>query len=202
MPRSSLPVSRSSKMLSRLIDRSRSDTDGATLRKRASSPGITATSMESARPTLNVRSAVEGSNASRCSTAAWIWASVTRTGSASASARGVGRMPSAPRVSSSSPNSVLSRARLWLIADWPSPTRAAARVTLRSVSSASNATNRLRSSRLRLAWSILVIDIIDWNDDTGAPMFRARPKRPSGSGGRRGSARRRGANEDRHYRRG
>jgi hypothetical protein len=24
-----------------------------------------------------------------------------------------------------------------------------------------------------LAWSILVIDIIDWTDDTGAPMFKA-----------------------------
>ena len=52
-------------MLSRLIERSRKDTDGATLRKRANRPGITATSIESARPTRNVRSAVDGSNASR-----------------------------------------------------------------------------------------------------------------------------------------
>ena len=169
-------MSRSSKMVLRSIGRRRNETAGATTLSRARRLGITATSMESARPILNVRSAVEGSNASRWSTAAWICESVTRTGSASASARGVGRMPSAPRVSSSSPNSVRSRARLWLIADWPSPMRAAARVTLRSVSKASNATNRLRSSRLRLAWSMLVIDIIDWNDDTKLPMFKARLK--------------------------
>src|SRR4029079_18074275 len=56
----------------------------------------------------------------------------------------------------------------------PSPRRAAARGTLRSVSNASNATKRLRSSLLRLAWSMLVIDIIDWNDDTKLPMFKAR----------------------------
>jgi MoaA/NifB/PqqE/SkfB family radical SAM enzyme len=41
------------------------ETEGATLRKRASRPGITATSMESARPILNARSAVEGSKTSR-----------------------------------------------------------------------------------------------------------------------------------------
>jgi hypothetical protein len=52
-------------------------------------------------------------------------------------ARGVRRMPSGPRVRSSSLNSSRRRARLWLIADWLMPTRVAARVTLRSVSSAS-----------------------------------------------------------------
>src|SRR5512146_1627031 len=64
------------------------------------------------------------------------------------------------------------------MADWPRPTRAAARVTLRSVSSASNATSRFRSSLLKLAWSIAVIDIIDWNDDTESLMFYATAKRP------------------------
>jgi hypothetical protein len=33
------------------------------------------------------------------------------------------------------------------------------------VSSASKATSRFRSSLLRLAWSIPVIDVIDWTND-------------------------------------
>jgi hypothetical protein len=52
------------------MERSRKATSGAAPRKRAIKPGMSATSIESARPILNARSAVEGSNASRCNTAA------------------------------------------------------------------------------------------------------------------------------------
>ena len=41
-------------------------------------------------------------------------------------------MPVVVRVNSSSSNKARKRARLWLMADWPMPTRAAARVTFRS----------------------------------------------------------------------
>ena len=71
------------------------------------------------------------------------------------------------RVRISSPNSARRRARLWLMADCPRPTRAAARVTLRSVSKASRATSRFRSKRPRLMWSMIIIDPICWiNNDS------------------------------------
>jgi hypothetical protein len=60
-------------------------------------------------------------------------------------------MPSVPRVSNSSANSARSRARLWLMADCPIPTRAAAFVTLCSLTSASKATRRFKSIAAKLA---------------------------------------------------
>lgn len=72
----------------------------------------------------------------------WNWRTADRTGSTRATARGVSRMPSGARVSNSSPSSFLSRPRLLLMADWPTFRWPAARVTLRSVRSASRATSR------------------------------------------------------------
>src|SRR5262249_26510301 len=99
-----------------------------------------------------------------------MWASAARTGSISAAARGVRRSPSGPRVNSSSPNNSRSRARLWLIADWPIPTRAAARVTLRSVSIASKCTSKFKSIRDRLTASMSIIDPICLIDNHSLPI--------------------------------
>src|SRR5512142_3327678 len=76
--------------------------------------------------------------------------SASRTGSRSASARGVGTSARPSRTSSGSPKSLRSRASVLLMPGWLSPSLSAARVTLRSASSASSATRRFRSTPARL----------------------------------------------------
>src|ERR1051325_3575632 len=70
-------------------------------------------------------------------------------GTDSAIALGVGRMPSPPRSNNSSCKDSRRRRRIALIAGWLSPIFCPARVTLRSVIKASNATSRLRSKDAR-----------------------------------------------------
>ena len=66
-------------------------------------------------------------------------------GAASSRARAVGSKPSALRWNKGSPSKVRSRDRAALIAGWLTPTCIAARVTLRSLIRASNATSRFKS---------------------------------------------------------
>src|SRR4051812_33254666 len=104
---------------------------------------------------VNERASRAASNVGWRSSADPISASASRTGWASASARGVGSIVAPWRISSGSSNSWRRRASVLLIPGWLSPTRAAARVTLRSVSSASSATSRLRSTLARFTVVVL-----------------------------------------------
>jgi hypothetical protein len=85
---------------------------GATSRMRARRAGMIRISMLSGNPNLNVRTAVAGSKAWSRDTSASTCTSMVRTGSSNVTARGVRRMPSEPRVRSSSSNNSRSRARL------------------------------------------------------------------------------------------
>ena len=67
-------------------------------------------------------------------------------GPAMARASAVGSIPPGVRWNRSSPNACRSRRSALLVADWVSPSRAAARVTWRSAASASNTVSRLRSN--------------------------------------------------------
>ena len=68
-----------------------------------------------------------------------------RMGAMRLSARDVGTIPWLVRTSNGSPSERRSRASVLLTAGWLSPTRRAARVTLRSVTSASRTSNDFRS---------------------------------------------------------
>ncbi len=97
-------------------------------------------------------------------------ASTCFTGAASSSPFEVGSMPPAVRSSSGSPNSVRSRASVALIADCDRLSRDAARVTLRSLRSASSATSRLRSTERISTGTMAYIGTNDWS----APRRRPR----------------------------
>lgn len=94
---------------------------------------------------MKVRSARAGSKRSGRWTMRPISASTCRTGATSSCPFEVGSIPRAVRSRSGSAKSARSRPSAALVADCESSRRAAARVTLRSDSSASSATSRLRS---------------------------------------------------------
>ena len=102
---------------------------------------------------VKVRSEVAASNADRCRISAFTVSITRRTGSASASARGVGFISCPVRTNSGSPNRVRSRASAALVAGWLKPTASAARVTLWCRARASNTTSRFRSiDWISMAW--------------------------------------------------
>jgi hypothetical protein len=72
-------------------------------------------------------------------------------------ATAVGESPCGARTNSSSPHASRSRARAWLVADWLSASRSAARLTLPRSCTASNTVSRLRSSLRRLNMARLPI---------------------------------------------
>ena len=77
------------------------------------------------------------------------WSSVCVSGARSDWARGVNSIRAPTRTSSGSSSIVRSRCKAWLVAGCDRPMRSAARLTLASVSSASRATRRFRSSELK-----------------------------------------------------
>src|SRR5215207_8968324 len=68
------------------------------------------------------------------------------------------------RTNKGSPIRSRSRCRAWLAAGCDSPIRSAARLTLVSLSSASSATSRLRSSEFKFMERIYIIPAIDWKN--------------------------------------
>src|SRR5437588_4609374 len=68
-----------------------------------------------------------------------------------------------------------SRCSAWLAAGCDSPIRIAARLTLASLSSASSAISRLRSSELKFMRRIYIIFIIDWKNVARAEMIGGEP---------------------------
>src|SRR5262249_35404891 len=99
------------------------------------------------------------------------------SGSASALARRVGTMPCCERTNSGSPSPVRKRASMPLTVDCVSPRRCAARVTLRSSSSASRATRRLRSRFLIFKYPITDYQNHDFHNITARTRFRVQQGR-------------------------
>src|SRR5262245_6675400 len=93
-----------------------------------------------------------------------------------ASARAVGKRPPPARTNSGSLSRSRKRASAWLVADWLSPTRAAARVTLRSSSRAWSTTARFRSIPAICAGCIIRMITLHWANDEGARMLIDRSK--------------------------
>ena len=98
---------------------------------------------------MNSRWLLPGSKPPGPATSTASSSSARRSGPSSCSPRAVATIPPRVRTSRSSPKVVRSRASAWLIADGDKPSRAPARVTLRSLSIASSATSKFRS----IAWS-------------------------------------------------
>lgn len=95
---------------------------------------------------MNAARSVDGSKARDRPSTASTADTASCTGPTSVSANGVGVSCRPWRTSNGSSKCLRSRAKDALIAGWPTDIRSAARVTLRSVSRASNATSRLRST--------------------------------------------------------
>src|SRR5215470_19336962 len=125
---------------------------------------------------VNVRSVVAGSKLGCRSTSFLIWSSTCCTGTASCSARGVGETPREPRTNSGSPKAVRSLRKARLMAGWLIPRASAARLTLRSRSSRSKTTSRLRSTFLI---SIRVISTISTAASTDHSNVPRMPRRSS-----------------------
>src|SRR3954447_15439045 len=92
------------------------------------------------------------------------WSSACASGPRSACARGVSSIRAPVRTNKGSPTRSRSRCSAWLVAGWDSPIRIAARLTLASLSSASSATSKLRSSEFKFMELIDTIFPIDWKN--------------------------------------
>lgn len=148
------PAASSSTLRRRSIGATSSRSPGASVRSRCNNGGITSTATKSPIARVKRRPLLAGSNTVSWPSARCSWRSPSSSGAIKASARGVRLIPAGPRISSGSPTSSRSAARLRLIADCVMCSRFAARVTLASRSNASSASSRFmlmsesRSSRL------------------------------------------------------
>ena len=123
-------------------------TFGAALVTFAISGGISSSTARSGIISRKCRSLLAASKSSDTNSPR-IWSSACASGPRKACARGVSSMRAPVRTSRGSPIRSRSRCRAWLVAGCDSPIRIAARLTLASLSSASSATSRLRSSEFK-----------------------------------------------------
>jgi len=123
----------------------RSDAFGSFFAKTAAMRGTSDTCSASEHARVNRRRLRPGSKSAWLSTMRAIAATASASGDASASARGVGTSRRPLRTNSGSSNVARSRARALLTAEGVTWSRAAARVTLRSSSTACRTSSRFQS---------------------------------------------------------